>query len=252
MYRFQPKKYKASRVISENKKIASVVLKSSDFLFSQASIVSSVMLEPNSYLINPRTAKFVNNNGDTWSNESLKANYSSFIGAFNYVNHVQVPEKSVGFLPDAVIRRISIDKKSNSFIYYADILVATHKDHTALIKKILSNQVEFLSMGCDADISQCSKCGEKFDTDMLCDDLTYHKGKYFMDHKGQRRRIAEILGTKEPGTVSFIEASWLTEVPAFAGAAKRHSLMIPKDADIEISIPSNVLDRQAIQRYVKT
>ena len=44
MYTFKPKKYKASQVIGETQKTASVVLKSSDFLFSQASIVSSVQL----------------------------------------------------------------------------------------------------------------------------------------------------------------------------------------------------------------
>ena len=182
----------------------------------------------------------------------MKANYPSFAGAFNYVNHVQVPSQSVGFLPDVVLRRIGVDKESNSWVYYADILVATHKDHSALVKKVLANQVEYLSMGCDAEISQCSKCGKSFTSDMLCDCLTFNKGKYFHDHKGQRRRIAELLGNEESGSVQFIEASWLTEVPAFQGAAKRHSLIIPKEADIELTFPKAILDREAVQMYLKT
>ncbi|HEC66053.1 MAG TPA: hypothetical protein ENI23_12230 [bacterium] len=209
-------------------------LNSSDYIFSQTSIVSSVQLERNSHIITPETSKYVNTNGDTWSNEALKSNYGSFIGAFNYVNHEQIPEKSAGFVADAALRKIFIDPEVNSHIYYTDILTATHRDHSSLVRKILSNEIEYLSMGCDCEISMCSRCGHKLgnDFDLLCDHLEFAKGKYYVDVSGKKRRIAELLGTEEKGSVTFTEASWLTEPPAFHGASRRHTLSIGNDNPI--------------------
>ena len=95
--------------------IVDIELPSKDFLFTQASIVCSIMVEPNSFKIYPETGKFVNNNGDCWTNEALKANYKSFIGAYNFVNHIQEDEKAVGFIGDAALRRVIVNPKDNIF-----------------------------------------------------------------------------------------------------------------------------------------
>lgn len=229
-----------------------VVLASSDYIFSQASIVSSVMLEDDSNMIHPATSQFVNNNGDAWSNQSLKTNYNSFIGAYNYVNHVQEPDKAVGFIADAGLRRRIIKQDKNIYVYYTDILIATHRDNTALVSKILNGKVKYLSMGCDAMVSQCSKCGEIFKDDSdFCDHLYKDKGKYYVDQDGNRRVIAELLGNTEPGSVVFTEASWLTMVPAFHGAVARNSLKIPEGTDVEVTIPEFAMERDAIKKFVK-
>ncbi|GAG88474.1 unnamed protein product, partial [marine sediment metagenome] len=117
-------------IIKASKKAKNVTasLSSNDFVFNQATIVSSVILEPNSFLIHPVTNKYVNTNGDAWSNETLKNNYKSFIGAWNYVNHVQEPVQSVGFLADAALRKFVLDPEEKVYNYYTDILVATHRD----------------------------------------------------------------------------------------------------------------------------
>jgi hypothetical protein len=242
---------KKTCVAKEKESKIQVSLSSNDFIFSQASIVSSVMLEEETHCIHPLTSKYVNSNGDCWSNESLKANYKSFIGAYNYVNHVQEPEEAVGFLADASLRRIILSKDENVFIYYSDILVATHRDHEDLVKKILSNKIQYMSMGCDAVLSICSKCGNLSQEDMdVCECILRSKGKYYIDHYGRRRIIAEILGTEKEGTVQFIESSWLTETPAFGGAVKRNILQIPEDYNVEIFIPQRFMDKEAIKKYI--
>lgn len=229
-----------------------VTLPAKDFIFTQASIVSSVMLEDNSYLIKPETAQFVNANGDSWSNEALKANYETFIGAFNFVNHVQIPEQSVGFIADAVLRRIILNQEDQIYNYYVDILVATHRSFTELVRNILASKIEYLSMGCDMEVSTCSACGKQATDEMeLCVHLEHDKGKYFIDKEGVKRITCELLGNDQLGTVKFIEASWLTEPPAFGGAVKRNILAIDDTQSVVVKMPSWALERPAVKMWVQ-
>lgn len=241
------------RASKEQPKTVDVELSSDDFIFSQASIVSSVFVEPNTYFIHPSTQKFVNNNGDCFSNQSLAANYKSFIGAYNYVNHVQVPEKAIGFICDAALRKLIPDKEHLEVpIYYVDILIATHRDNRKIVDLLITDKIKYLSMGCDAYISTCSKCGNQFSEDYeLCDCLANDKGKYYLDPYGKRRIIAEILGTEKPKTVEFIEASYLTEVPAFHGAVKRNILRIKEGVSVAFSMNEEDFNKDAVQKYLK-
>lgn len=240
-------------VSKELPKAVDIELSSDDFLFSQASIVSSVYVEPNTFFIHPTTQKFVNNNGDCFSNESLQSNYKSFIGAFNYINHVQVPEKAIGFICDAALRKLIVDKNQPDIpVYYVDILIATSRDHKKMVDLILRDQVRYLSMGCDAYLSTCSKCGNQFSEDyQLCDCLANDKGKYYLDPYGKRRIIAEILGTEKPKSVEFIEASYLTEVPAFHGAVKRNVLRIKEGVSVGFTMDEEYFKKDAVQKYLK-
>lgn len=243
---------KKSGVQKISKDEAVIELASDDFVFAQASIVSSAMVEPNSFKIHPLTSKYVNSNGDGWTNGALKNNYKSFIGAYNYVNHVQEPEKAVGFLGDAALRKIIVDPKENIYVYYVDILVITHRDMQKLVTKLLNNDIEFLSMGCEAETSQCSQCGEIFDDeDSMCDHLTFSKGKYYIDNYGKKRIIAELLGDEKEGSCDFIEASYLTQVPASGMAVKRNILSIPSGCNVKLHMPKWAVEKKAVQKFVK-
>jgi hypothetical protein len=186
----------------------------------------------------------------------LYVNYKTFVGAANFINHVQILDKAVGFVADAVLRRILVDKEANVFVYYVDILIATHQDFKELCDNILLNKVQYLSMGCETYVSQCSRCGEVFtgseDSDVdYCEHLTLNRGKYFIDDMGNKRMIAELNGTGEPGSCVFIEASWLTaERPAFKGAALRHPFMIPAGVSIKIEVPGSFLERDAPRLFL--
>lgn len=180
------------------------------------------------YYITPRSAQFVNNNGDSWSRRVLLASYPTFIGAHNFQEHVQLEEKSKGRIIDAVARDIGDS-------VYIDILVATDRRHASLVQDIESGKMGTLSMGCTTDFTICSECGHfAVDETELCDHIRHAKLNTFLDDHGQKRVIAELCGHIDftdnpdaPGGVRFIEASWVA-VPAFPGAVMRNIMAAPE------------------------
>lgn len=169
----------------------------------------------NQYHITPETTKYVNQNGDAWERSLLLNTFRTFVGAENYVEHVQIPELSKGKVIDAVARDLGDS-------IYVDILVATDRRHANLIKDIESGKMNSLSMGCSIQYSICTKCGNvAADDTELCEHVRYYKGDSFIDHAGKKRVIAELCGHKsDPESVTFIEASWVAN-PAFKGAVMR-------------------------------
>jgi hypothetical protein len=93
------------------------------------------------FRIKPECHNIINNNGDAWERSLLLATYRTFIGAHNYLEHIQLPELSKGFIVDAIARDLG-----NSC--YIDILVATDRKHNQLVSDILSGAITGLSMGC--------------------------------------------------------------------------------------------------------
>jgi hypothetical protein len=84
----------------------------------------------------------------------------------------------------------------------------------------------------------------------FCSHIELMKGKSIIDSHGVKRIVAEEVGTEEPGSVVFIEASWLTEPPAFGGAVRRHILPIPEDNIVEIQMPIDCLEREAVKMWL--
>lgn len=171
----------------------------------------------NDYYITPGTAKYINNNNDSFEREVLKRSFDTFIGAHNFLEHVQIEEQSKGRIIDTYARDIGDS-------LYIDILVATDKKHEDLIRQIQSGALGTLSMGCKIEHSTCSKCGNVAkDESEMCEHILYQKGNKFFDESGTLRKVAELCGHKsEPGNcgVEFIEASWV-KIPAFTGAVLR-------------------------------
>lgn len=175
------------------------------------------------YRISSDTDKFINNNLDSWSRGVIKKSYQTFIGAHNFVEHIQVEELSKGRIIDAVLRDIGDS-------LYVDILVATDRKHKDLVKQIESGQMNAMSMGCSVDETTCTKCGHvAADETEMCPHVKYEKGNVFYDEQGNKHRVAELCGHEDLGGtagVTFIEASWVA-VPAFTGAVARNTLEIP-------------------------
>ena len=213
-----------------------------DFLLSHCTIIASVDAEKSpaplgkhvvdgfqierkyaDWLITPETSKYVNNNNDAWERKLLLACFRTFIGGENYVEHIQIPEMSKGKIIDAAARDIGD-------AIYVDILVATQRKHRSLISAITSGQLQTLSMGCQVEFTSCTKCGNvAYDETQLCNHIRYFKGNDFVDELGKKRKIAELCGhiNEEPGSVKFIEASWVAN-PAFTGAVLR-SVLSPEE-----------------------
>ena len=242
---------KASAIGEKNlRNAARVVLQEydpKDFMLSHCTIIASVDAEKSAaplgksmvdgfqierkyadWLITPDTSKYVNNNNDAWERKLLLACFRTFIGGENYVEHIQIPEMSKGKIIDAAARDIGD-------AIYVDILVATQKRHRSLISAITSGQLQTLSMGCQVEFTICTKCGNTaYDETQLCNHIRYFKGNDFVDELGKKRKIAELCGhiNEEPGSVKFIEASWVAN-PAFTGAVLRNVLSPEEMAEIQ-------------------
>lgn len=172
------------------------------------------------YRIKPECLDIVNNNGDAWERALLLSSYRTFIGAPNYLEHIQLPELSKGFIVDAIARDLGKT-------CYIDILVATDRKHQTLVRDILSGQIGAMSMGCISLFTSCTKCGNVAgDDSQLCPCVQYDgKRSAFVDESdGVETIVAEIIGhVSVPNSNQFIEASWVRQ-PAFAGAQRRNFL----------------------------
>ena len=204
-----------------------------EYLLSWATIVGGVELEldPNYYIVPPH-CKWVNDNGNAWSNQVLLESYKSFIWAENYLEHIQIPALSKGKILDAVAwvaREIEPGRREPIPTVFVDILVATHKTkHPKLIEDIRAGRLNGLSMGCNITHSQCGRCGKTFieGEDEQCDHLQRQIRKYFKGKDGKRHRVAELCGIRgKPGSCEFIEASWVA-TPAFKPAVRHDSLKV--------------------------
>jgi hypothetical protein len=171
------------------------------------------------FRIKPECHEIINNNGDAWERSLLLSTYRTFIGAHNYLEHIQLPDLSKGFIVDAIARDLG---KSA----YIDILVATDRKHRQLVTDIASGDINAMSMGCISLFTVCTSCGNvAADDSQLCPCVLYvGKGNKFADEQGVEHPVSELIGhVSVPNSNQFIEASWVRN-PAFRGAVRRNIL----------------------------
>jgi len=221
----------------------------SKWLLSHVTIMASVDVDlakpsdpKSNYLIKPEYSIFVNNNGDSWERNLLKIASKSFLGADNFVEHVQIPELSKGKIIDVALREVPFAKGLNGedlTTMYVDILIATNKKHTDLVTKIKSGEYSAVSMGCLIKYSICTQCGCIAEDDsQACKHIKYFKGNYFYDDNGIKRVVAELCGsTEDPESCKFIDGSWVRK-PAFEGAVLHK--VLPFDVDLSEKIQKAV------------
>lgn len=231
-------------------------LNPNDYLFTHCSIVTSVNTTDNGYHIESPTDELVNNNGNAWSTPVLLACFKSFVGAYNFYEHQQIPALSKGKILDAVLRPVLYTSSKNgksATVLYCDILVCTSKSHVELISDIVSGKLTTLSMGGIAHVVQCSKCGRELRNEESCPHIDNELLTYFKDENGIDRIVAELCGRSyidqgtgvrvgDPASFEFIEASWV-ENPAFKGAVVNHYVSdIQNEQSNILQAPSRNLD----------
>lgn len=220
----------------------------SKWLLTHVTIMASVDVEKRdkdpkkNYLIKPEYSIFVNNNGDCWERELLRAASKSFIGADNFLEHVQIKELSKGKVIDVALREVPFDKDNygnDLTTLYVDVLIATSRKHTDLIEKIESGEYSAVSMGCVIKYGICSQCGNVAeDESKACKHIRYFKNNYFYDKDGVKRIVAELCGSSDdPESCKFIDASWVRK-PAFEGAVLNK--VIPFNVNISDKIQKAV------------
>jgi len=228
-----------------------------DYLFTHNTIVTSVAHDSrDSHTITAGSVPDVNANGNGWLNEVLGPPteiYRTFAGAESYYEHVQLPALSKGKVLDTVLRKTK--NAADEPVYVADILVANHRGHCDLVSRIASGRLKTLSMGCIADVTQCSKCGKLVRSDNdNCEHLLNEVRQPYRTKYGYDSVVSELCG--EPGnprSTRFIEASWV-ESPAYAGAVVNHIIAptmreVIQTAGILDMGPNNVIDFAALTAH---
>jgi hypothetical protein len=194
------------------------------YLLTWFTAVAGVEVEADGHTVVSPHLHYINDNGNAWTNSVLLESYHSFIMAENFVEHVSIPEFSKGKCLDAVAW--VVEKQYNGYkepvpTVFVDTLIATNKKkHPLVVKKIITGVLNSVSMGCDILWSVCSRCGKEIEEgyDEPCDHIKNELGKYYIDKKGIKRRVAELCG--RPGvrdSCSFKEIS-LVSRPAFLWA----------------------------------
>ena len=243
-----PGKWVDKKVAPNRIKVAKEVIAKYDpsqWLLSHASIMASVdvdLADPkdkkSDYLIKPEYSIFVNNNGDSWERELLRAASKSFLGADNYIEHCQISELSKGKVIDVALREVPFIKDQDGkdlTTLYVDILIATNRKHKDIVDKISGGEYCALSMGCQIQFSICTQCGRKIeDETQACKHIRYFKHNTYYDKNGIKRIVAELCGHKsDPDSCKFIDASWVRK-PAFEGAVLRNILNMGDTASQDV------------------
>jgi hypothetical protein len=116
-FKWIEKKVPAGRVVVARNVIAKY--DPAKWLLSHVSIMASVDTEradkkskKSNYLIKPEHAIFVNNNGDAWERELLRATYKTFLGADNYC----FPEGTRVLMSDGTYKSIELVKEGDKVI----------------------------------------------------------------------------------------------------------------------------------------
>ncbi len=238
-----------------NKSQAVLTLNSKDWVFTQATGVASVPTEEDGYTIKVCGNELVNNNGNAFTNKLMGKMYKTFIGAHNYVDHIQELNESRGVLLDAIPRKIILDERTGDYGIYVDTLIATNKNRDRKwADMITKGEIRYLSMGCESSCIQCSKCGHiMLNEDDYCECLAFNIGMHYIDGEGNKRRIAGLVSDEvnEDGEQfsHFIELSYLSVDPAFSGAIQGHVIDIPDNTDLKVTVPRVMTKREAFQYW---
>lgn len=146
------------------------------------------------YRITPETEGWINNNGDSWDRPVLLKSYRTFVGAHNFLEHLQVEEMSKGRIIDAVARDIGSS-------IYVDILVATDRRHASLIRDIESGKLGTLSMGCFLAGTQVTMANG---TRVAIEDVV--PGDMVVTHRGRSREVLNKQIRSYRGELRYIKA----------------------------------------------
>lgn len=167
------------------------------------------------YHVTPDTQHLINNNADCWSRPVLLKSYRTFIGAQNFLEHMQIAELSKGRIIDAVARDVG-----NSI--YVDILVATNRKHAELVKDIEDGTMNSMSMGCFLAGTQVTMADG---TRVAIEDIA--PGDMVLTHMGRAREVVNKQIRHYKGEMRNIK---VTGVPSVIRATANHGFHVIRPA----------------------
>ena len=145
----------------------------------------------------------INQNYDGFPSEELKRAYKTFLGKPTYVNHVN---------EDVMRRRgrvVAAAYFENGEDKYIDVFMETNaKKYPILAKELVEGGIDAVSMGCSAERTICSYCGNVatglFD---MCDHVMQHKGQLLRKASGGMPE--DVLVYEECRDLGFFELSFV-------------------------------------------
>lgn len=207
-----------------------------------------VVRKTTSYRVKPECQKFINNNADCWSRGVLLKSYPTFIGAHNFLEHVQIEDLSKGRILDAVARDIGDS-------LYVDILIATSRKHRELIEAIESGELSTLSMGCfvpGTQVTMADGTRVAIEDVQVGDKVLTHKGrarevlnKQIRENKGGRwsvRRI-EAVGVPSAITATDVHPFFVYRIPDVCSCGCGEVLPASYSSGKKASLPSRLTRR---------
>lgn len=194
------------------------------------------------YRITPETLAWINNNQDSWSRPVLLKSYQTFIGGFNFLEHLQIEAQSKGRILDAVARDIGPS-------VYVDILVATNRKHAQLVKDIEDKVMTTLSMGCFLAGTQVSMVdGRRLSIEEIA------PGDLVLTHRGRARQVLNKQIRYYEGELCKISAAGL---PSTIRATSNHGFEVARPREVcgcgcgESFASSAIKSRKLTRRFLR-
>lgn len=230
---------------------AKIILQEYDpsrYMLSHATIVASVDVENSpaplgkhyidgfeinrkypDYYITPNTVSLINNNFDAFERKLLLATYKTFVGAFSFVEHVQIPELAKGRIIDAAARDVGDS-------VYIDILIANELKHAPLIRAIKSGQLGTLSMGCFVPGSQVTMAdGRRLPIEEVA------VGDFVITHKGRPREV-----TNKQIHIGHFNVKCLGIASSKIIATNNHPFFVVRDSCLEETRVDKLLENDLL------
>jgi len=156
------------------------------------------------YTVTRAISARVNQNFDGFPSEELHKSYASFLGKPCFVNHANHdPQRARGRVVAARYVENGLDK-------YVDVIqeISAVK-YPKLAKELLDGGLDSVSMGCEAQRTICSFCGNEatgmFD---MCAHILNAKGRY-LRRKAANGGMEDVLVYEECRDLSFFELSYV-------------------------------------------
>lgn len=128
------------------------------------------------------TARAISNrcnaNYDAWTADELRKSYRTFIGKPCYVDHANWnPKTTRGVIIDAKLHEGKLENGAEDTWVQLLFEVDAHA-FPRLAEKIISGELDAVSMGCNVEQTRCSVCGNTAaDEREFCSHIAYSKGK---------------------------------------------------------------------------
>lgn len=222
-----------AKLVKDPNKIE-VLFPTDKWFFLQNSALSSVPVMDDGHTIAEGFDKYINDNGNTFTNEDILKYAKTYFGAPIFRDHNQDMDFVYGIVVDVALRKV---KENGNYRYIVELLMAINREAVPdpdFVKEIEESGEVRTSMGVLSTSTICSLCGNISVSDNdECHHIMFHLGDKYITPYGYKSTITDIASPLDKRGVvpdydindydsypmCFIENSLLSKdhPPAYAG-----------------------------------